>query len=72
MGQFGGKGKRSPFSIFPITFSLGTPWNGFTPYMSISQQQTPYIQTSDADENRRKLIDSGAIHLMGSFPFDAL
>lgn len=40
--------------------------------MSISQEQTPNIQTSEADENRRKLIDSGAIHLIGSFPFDAM
>ena len=32
----------------------------------------PNIQTSLAVVKRRKLIDSGAIHLMGSTPFEAL
>ena len=32
----------------------------------------PNIQTSDAVVNLRKLIDSGAIHLIGSFPFVAV
>lgn len=54
-----------------MTFSFGTPWNGFTPYIKTSQQQTPNIQTSEADEKRRKLMDSGAIHLIGSLPFEA-
>lgn len=32
---------------------------------------SPNIQTSLAEVNRRKLIDSGAIHLMGNFPLEA-
>lgn len=32
----------------------------------------PNIHTSLAEVNRRKLIDSGAIHLMGNFPLEAL
>lgn len=55
-----------------MTFSFGTPWNGFTPYIRISQQHTPNIHTSEADEKRRKLMDSGAIHLIGSLPFEAI
>lgn len=31
----------------------------------------PNIHTSLAEVNRRKLIDSGAIHLMGNFPLEA-
>lgn len=70
-GQFGGRASRSPLSILPMTFSLATPWKGFTPYIIISQIHTPNIHTSLSVENLRKLIDSGAIHLMGSLPFDA-
>lgn len=32
----------------------------------------PNIQTSVAVVNLLKFIDSGAIHFMGSFPFDAV
>lgn len=31
----------------------------------------PNIHTSLAEVNRRKLMDSGAIHLMGNFPLEA-
>lgn len=31
----------------------------------------PNIHTSLAEVNRRKLIDSGAIHLIGNFPLEA-
>lgn len=34
-------------------------------------QNLPNIQTSLAVVNRLKLMDSGAIHLMGSLPLDA-
>ena len=42
------------------------------PNISISQTQTPNIQTSLAVVNLRKLMLSGAIHLIGSFPLEAL
>lgn len=32
---------------------------------------SPNIHTSLAEVNRRKLIDSGAIHLIGNFPLEA-
>ena len=37
----------------------------------ISHMHTANIQTSDRCVNRRKLIDSGAIHLIGSLPLEA-
>jgi len=39
---------------------------------TFDQKSLPNIQTSEADVNRRKLMDSGAIHLIGSFPLEAL
>ena len=54
-----------------LTSEFFTPWKGLTPSIRISQTQTPNIHTSDAVVNLRKLIDSGAIHLIGSFPFEA-
>ena len=39
---------------------------------SIKRVSLPNIHTSLAVVNRRKLIDSGAIHLIGSLPLDAL
>lgn len=38
---------------------------------SLYNAYPPNIQTSLAVVNRRKLIDSGAIHLMGSLPLEA-
>lgn len=38
---------------------------------SIMKSQLPNIQTSLAEVNRRKFMDSGAIHLIGSFPLEA-
>jgi hypothetical protein len=67
-GQFGGNGNRSPFSNLPITSLFLVPWNGLMPNIRISQVHTPNIHTSLAVVKRRKFIDSGAIHLMGSIP----
>lgn len=36
-----------------------------------NDQNSPNIQTSLAEVNLLKLIDSGAIHLIGSFPLEA-
>lgn len=68
-GQLGGNGKRSRFSSFSITSLFFIAWNGLTPIIKISQTHTANIHTSLAVVKRRKLIDSGAIHLMGSLPF---
>lgn len=70
-GHSGGRARRSPFSIRLMTSSFLIPTKGFTPLIKISQQQTPNIQTSLRPVNRRKLILSGAIHLMGSLPLEA-
>lgn len=67
-GQSNGNGRRSPFSNLPITSLFLTPWNGLIPNIKISHAQTPNIHTSLAVVKRRKLIDSGAIHLIGSIP----
>lgn len=67
-GQWAGNGSRSPFSSLPITSLFLMPWNGFTPSIRISHVHTPNIQTSLAVVKRRKFIDSGAIHLIGSMP----
>lgn len=66
-----GSGSRTPFSIWVITSAFAMPWNGFLPIVKISHMQTANIHTSDKWVKRRKLIDSGAIHLIGSFPFEA-
>lgn len=67
-GQSKGNGRRSPFSSLPITSLFLTPWNGLMPIIRISHVQTPNIHTSLAVVKRRKLIDSGAIHLIGNIP----
>ncbi len=38
----------------------------------MNEKHSPNIQTSLAEVNRRKFMDSGAIHLMGSFPLEAV
>ena len=70
-GHSGGRAKRSPFSIRLMTSSFLMPTKGLTPLIKISQQHTPNIQTSLRPVNRRKLMLSGAIHLMGSLPREA-
>ena len=70
-GHSGGRARRSPFSIRLMTSSFLMPTKGLTPLIKISQQQTPNIHTSLRPVNRRKLMLSGAIHLMGSLPRDA-
>ena len=70
-GQSGGSGSLSPLSSLPITSSFLILINGLTPLISISQQQTPNIQTSLDPVNRLKLMLSGAIHFIGSLPRDA-
>ncbi len=70
-GHSRGRARRSPFSIRLITPSFLMPTKGLTPLIKISQQHTPNIHTSLRPVNRRKLMLSGAIHLMGSLPLDA-
>lgn len=40
-------------------------------YTQIKDHSSPNIQTSLADVNLLKLMDSGAIHLIGSLPLEA-
>lgn len=71
-GQSGGSGSLSPLSSLPMTSSFLMLMNGFTPLINISQQQTPNIHTSLEPVNLLKLMLSGAIHLIGSLPLDAI
>lgn len=40
-------------------------------YIFFLKKYSPNIHTSLAEVKRRKLIDSGAIHLIGNFPLEA-
>jgi hypothetical protein len=59
--------------IKSITIVCGHPYCSFKIFINfVFDKNLPNIQTSLAVVNRLKLMLSGAIHLIGNFPFDAL
>lgn len=65
-------GSRSPFSSTPMTSLFSSQKKGCFPKLRISHMHTANIQTSLAVVKRRKLMDSGDIHLMGRRVTEAL